>query len=240
MKEPSSKIFYQFKIILLGDSGVGKTSLLNRYMSEEFIPNKPCTINADFKMKSMIIDQNSSAQITIWDTCGQEKYLAMTRQYFKDAHGIILMYDIADKRSFYRNASLAILVYSIDNVNSFNNIEAWLNEIKSQANPETKVFLIGNKIDLEDQRKITIEMAQTFSNEHSFNFFVETSAKTGFNAQNVFVEAAKELFLTHLEYKDRASRIGSLAPDQYQPEINTNNIMLDDEEDKPRKKKKCC
>jgi small GTP-binding protein len=172
-----------------------------------------------FTFNIRINDKNIKLQI--WDTCGQEAYRSLIT-------------------SFYRNASLAILVYSIDNVNSFNNIEAWLNEIKSQANPETKVFLIGNKIDLEDQRKITIEMAQTFSNEHSFNFFVETSAKTGFNAQNVFVEAAKELFLTHLEYKDRASRIGSLAPDQYQPEINTNNIMLDDEEDKPRKKKKCC
>ena len=68
-----SKIFYQFKIVLLGDSGVGKTSLLSRYMDEGFFPNKPCTINADFKVKSMTVDQYSSAQITIWDTCGQER-----------------------------------------------------------------------------------------------------------------------------------------------------------------------
>jgi small GTP-binding protein len=218
--EEFSEYDLSFKIIVVGDSGVGKSCLTMKGTKNHFEECYSQTVGFEFFTFNIRIN-DKNIKLQIWDTCGQEAYRSLIT-------------------SFYRNASLAILVYSIDNVNSFNNIEAWLNEIKSQANPETKVFLIGNKIDLEDQRKITIEMAQTFSNEHSFNFFVETSAKTGFNAQNVFVEAAKELFLTHLEYKDRASRIGSLAPDQYQPEINTNNIMLDDEEDKPRKKKKCC
>ena len=218
--EEFSEYDLSFKIIVVGDSGVGKSCLTMKGTKNHFEECYSPTVGFEFFTFNIRIN-DKNIKLQIWDTCGQEAYRSLIT-------------------SFYRNASLAILVYSIDNVNSFNNIEAWLNEIKSQANPETKVFLIGNKIDLEDQRKITIEMAQTFSNEHSFNFFVETSAKTGFNAQNVFVEAAKELFLTHLEYKDRASRIGSLAPDQYQPEINTNNIMLDDEEDKPRKTKKCC
>ena len=218
--EEFSEYDLSFKIIVVGDSGVGKSCLTMKGTKNHFEECYSPTVGFEFFTFNIRIN-DKNIKLQIWDTCGQEAYRSLIT-------------------SFYRNASLAILVYSIDNVNSFNNIEAWLNEIKSQANPETKVFLIGNKIDLEDQRKITIEMAQTFSNEHSFNFFLETSAKTGFNAQNVFVEAAKELFLTHLEYKDRASRIGSLAPDQYQPEINTNNIMLDDEEDKPRKKKKCC
>ena len=220
LSEEFSEYDLSFKIIVVGDSGVGKSCLTMKGTKNHFEECYSPTVGFEFFTFNIRIN-DKNIKLQIWDTCGQEAYRSLIT-------------------SFYRNASLAILVYSIDNVNSFNNIEAWLNEIKSQANPETKVFLIGNKIDLEDQRKITIEMAQTFSNEHSFNFFVETSAKTGFNAQNVFVEAAKELFLTHLEYKDRASRIGSLAPDQYQPEINTNNIMLDDEEDKPRKKKKCC
>ena len=218
--EEFSEYDLSFKIIVVGDSGVGKSCLTMKGTKNHFEECYSPTVGFEFFTFNIRIN-DKNIKLQIWDTCGQEAYRSLIT-------------------SFYRNASLAILVYSIDNVNSFNNIEAWLNEIKSQANPETKVFLIGNKIDLEDQRKITIEMAQTFSNEHSFNFFLETSAKTGFNAQNVFVEAAKELFLTHLEYKDRASRIGSLSPDQYQPEINTNNIMLDDEEDKPRKKKKCC
>ena len=117
-----------------------------------------------------------------------------------------------------------------------------MNEIKSQSNPETKIFLIGNKIDLEDQRQVPIDDAKLFSKEHAFNYFLETSAKTGFNAQNVFITAAKELYLTHLEYKDRASRLGSMETNQYQPNMNINNniIIEDDEDDRPRQKKKCC
>ena len=164
-----------------------------------------------------------SIQLEIWDTCGQETYRSLIK-------------------SFYRKVSLAILVYSIDNENSFNNLETWLNEIKSQSNPETKIFLIGNKIDLENERKISTETAQQFSKAHAFNYFDETSAKTGANAQNVFIQAAKELYLFHLEYKDRASRIGSVnpIPNQQNMNLNANNIFLDDDDDKPRKKKSCC
>ena len=172
MSGRSSKIFYQFKIILLGDSGVGKTSLLNRYMSEEFIPNKPCTINADFKMKSMIIDQNSSAQITIWDTCGQEKYLAMTRQYFKDAHGIILMYDIADKRSF-------------------SNLDIWLEEIKKNSKDDISIILVGNKIDLKF-RNISKEDAENFAKNNNIIYY-EVSCKDGINIDSVFDTIIKDI-----------------------------------------------
>ena len=107
------KTFYKLKIILIGDSGVGKTSLLGRYMDEAFIPNKPCTINADFKIKSIKIDSFTTVEITIWDTCGQERYRSMTNQYFKDAHGIILMFDVCDKRSF-------------------TDLDIWLDEIKKK------------------------------------------------------------------------------------------------------------
>jgi len=145
--------------------------------------------------------------LQIWDTCGQEAYRSLIT-------------------SFYRNASLAILVYSIDNQNSYNNIEAWLNEIKSQSNPETKTFLIGNKIDLENERKIPKELAQQFCKDHGFNYFEETSAKNDINAKTVFINAAKELYLSHLEYKDRASRLGSMEPSSYQQNSNFNNNVI--------------
>ena len=209
-----------FKIIVVGDSGVGKSCLTMKGTKNHFEECYSPTVGFEFFTFNIKID-DKNIKLQIWDTCGQEAYRSLIT-------------------SFYRNASLAILVYSIDNQNSFDNIEAWLNEIKSQANPETKVFLIGNKTDLEDQRQIPIETAMVFSTEHSFNYFIETSAKTGFNAQNVFIQAAKELYITHLEYKDRASRVGSLAPPPYQQDMNGNNFMLDDEDDKPRKKKKCC
>ena len=95
-----SKTYYKLKFILIGDSGVGKTSLLGNYMGDAFCLNRPCTVNADIKIKSLNIDPLTSVEIKIWDTIGQEKFRAMTRQYFKDAHGILLLFDICDKRSF--------------------------------------------------------------------------------------------------------------------------------------------
>ena len=212
-----------FKIIVVGDSGVGKSCLTMKGTKNHFEECYSPTVGFEFFTFNIRIN-DKNIKLQIWDTCGQEAYRSLIT-------------------SFYRNSSLAILVYSVDNINSYNNIESWLNEIKSQANPEIKIFLIGNKTDLENERQISKEEAQRFSSDHIFNYFIETSAKTGFNAQSVFIRAAKELYITHLDYKDRASRVGSITPatDAFQQDINmNNNFMLDDEEEKPRKKKGCC
>ena len=211
-----------FKIIVVGDSGVGKSCLTMKGTKNHYEESYSPTVGFEFFTFNIRIN-DKNIKLQIWDTCGQEAYRSLIT-------------------SFYRNSSLAILVYSIDNQNSYCNIESWLNEIKSQANPEIKIFLIGNKSDLDDQRQIHTDDAKLFSKEHAFNYFVETSAKTGFNAQAVFVRAAKELYMTHLEYKDRSTRPGSMVNAQapYQTDMNVNNFVLDDDEDKPRKKKGCC
>ncbi len=220
LSEEFSEYDLSFKIIVVGDSGVGKSCLTMKGTKNHFEECYSPTVGFEFFTFNIRIN-DKNIKLQIWDTCGQEAYRSLIT-------------------SFYRNSSLAILAYSIDNTNSYNNIEAWLNEIKTQSNPETKIFLIGTKADLENERKITTEQAKEFSKQHEFHFFLETSAKTGLNAQNVFIQAAKELYKSHLEYKDRASRPGSITPTPYQQEINA-NILLDDEEDnKPRKKKKCC
>ena len=220
LSEEFSEYDLSFKIIVVGDSGVGKSCLTMKGTKNHFEECYSPTVGFEFfTFNIRISDKNIKLQI--WDTCGQEAYRSLIT-------------------SFYRNSSLAIIAYAIDNENSYNNIEAWLNEIKSQANPETKVFLIGNKVDLDNARKVRTEAARQFSKDHGFHYFIETSAKTGFNAQNVFIQAAKELYKSHLEYKDRASRPGSITPTPYQQEIN-NNILLEDEDDnKPRKKRGCC
>ena len=167
-----SRIFYKFKVILLGDSGVGKTSLLSRYMDEEF-SDKQCTINADFKIKSIQIDPFTSAQITIWDTCGQEKYRSMTRQYFKDAHGIILMFDISDKRSF-------------------SNLEGWLEDIKENSiKDDVSIVIVGNKTDLKF-RNIKHETAVEFCKTNGITY-CETSSKEGLNIESPFETVTKEI-----------------------------------------------
>lgn len=208
-----------FKIIIIGNSGVGKSCLTMRGTKNYFEDFYSPTVGFEFLVFSIKIE-DKNIKLQIWDTCGQEVYRSLIS-------------------SFYRNASLAMIVYSIDDENSFKDIELWLNDIKSQASPDIKLFLIGNKVDLEDKRKIAKENAENISKINGFNYFIETSAKTGFNAQNVFIQAAKILYKEHLNYKDRMSRPGSIQPKSYVEDI-PNSILLDDEEELPRKKKKCC
>ena len=99
-----------------------------------------------------------------------------------------------------------MMVYSIESKESFIHIETWLKEVKLQSNPDIKIFLIGNKADLEDQREVKTDEANQFKLENDFHFFSETSAKSGLNAQEVFIEAAKLLYKEHLKYRKRANR----------------------------------
>ena len=163
---------YQFKIILIGDSSVGKTSLVNRFMGFEFQENYACTINADFKIKSLSIDQSTGAELTVWDTCGQERYRAITRQYFKDANGVILVYDV-------------------NNDNSFKGLNNWLNEIKNNCKNDVSVMLVGNKIDL-NNRKITKEQGSEFALKNKL-MYVETSSKEGINIDTPFENLASDI-----------------------------------------------
>ena len=222
LSDDFSNFDLSFKIILVGDSGVGKSCLSIKASRNYFEDFYSPTVGFEFLTFNVKVeDQNIKLQI--WDTCGQEVYRSLIS-------------------SFYRSASLAIIVYSIDSEESFSNIEKWLNDIKSQSNPNIKIFLIGNKADLEDKRQVTKESGENFFKQNKLSYFTETSAKTGFNVQNVFIEVAKVLYKEHEEIKNRISRPGSMAPVPYTPEIPDNNIALEtgeDNDDKPRKKK-CC
>ena len=167
------KTYYKFKLILVGDSGVGKTSLLNRYMDRGFTQNQPCTITADCQIKSLTIDSLTSAELMIWDTCGQEKFRSMTNQYFKFAHGVILVYDVSDRRSF-------------------TNLNLWLDEIKKNSmNDDISIVLVGNKIDLQF-RNISSKQASKYAKDNNI-LYCETSSKEGLNIENPFETLTKEI-----------------------------------------------
>ena len=219
VKENFSQYDLSFKLIVIGDVSVGKSCLTMKATKDYFENYYSPTVGFEFyNFNCKINEQN--IKLSIWDTCGQEEYRSLIQ-------------------NFYRNSSLAIMVYAIDNKSSFENLKIWLNEIKARANPDIKIFLIGNKIDLEEKRQISYKTGEKFSNENNINFFLETSAKTGMNVQDVFLNAAKILYQDHLKYKDRTSRPDSIIRFPSSIDEKGSTLIEDEELEKPRKKI-CC
>ena len=170
-----------FKIIVIGDSGVGKSCLTTQAVRNNFEEFYTATVGFEFLTFNMRIN-NNVLKLQIWDTCGQEVYKSLIS-------------------NFYRNSSLALILYAINNKESFQHAETWLNDLKSQANPNVRVFLVGNKSDLENERVITKEEGERFKEEKKLDKFIETSAKTGDNARSALLEAAKLLYKDYLNAK---------------------------------------
>ena len=221
LDQETNEFELSFKLIIIGDSGVGKSCLALRATKDSFEKLYSATIGFEFMTFFIRVD-GKAIKLQIWDTCGQEVYRSLIS-------------------SFYNNSALAIIVYSIDNDESFNHLEFWLNELRNKGNPDINIFLIGNKVDLEDNRKVTKEEAKDFVDNNKIKLFLETSAKTGFNAKNIFIEAAKVLYEQHLKYKDRPSRPESLASIVTRDSNRSlpMNVTLEDE-NKKKKKKGCC
>ena len=178
-----TKYDLNFKLIVIGDSGVGKSCLTNKATKNIFEESYNATVG--FEFFTFNIRMNGKVlKLQIWDTCGQELYRSLIT-------------------NFYRNSSLAIMVYSITSKDSFDNIDIWLKELRTHSNPDAKVFLIGNKIDLEASRKVDTVQGEQYAEENNINMFMETSAKTGINAQKVFIEAAKLLYNDYLKYQNK-------------------------------------
>ena len=184
------KYDYSFKMIVIGDAGVGKSCLTNRAAKDKFLSDYSPTVCFEFLTFSTNIE-NKIIKLQIWDTCGQEVYRSLIT-------------------NFYRNASLAMMVYAINSRESFFHINQWLKEVRLQSHPDVKIILIGNKSDLENERVVTTEEARKFKEENQILYFEETSAKSGLNTKEVFAEAARILYNEHKNYKLR-SKSESLA-----------------------------
>ena len=184
------KYDFSFKMIVIGDAGVGKSCLTNRASKDKFLSDYSPTVGFEFLTFTTSIE-NKIIKLQIWDTCGQEVYRSLIS-------------------NFYRNASLAMMVYSIDNRESFLHINQWLKEIRIQSHPDVKIILVGNKSDLENERAVTYDEAKKFKEENQILYFEETSAKTGFKAKEAFEEAARILYNEHKNYKLRAKNEGTM------------------------------
>ncbi len=208
------KYDFSFKMIVIGDAGVGKSCLTNRAAKEKFLSDYSPTVGFEFLTFSTNIE-NKIIKLQIWDTCGQEVYRSLIS-------------------NFYRNASLAMMVYSIDNRESFLHINQWLKEIRIQSHPDVKIILVGNKSDLENERAVTYDEAKKFKEENQILYFEETSAKTGFKAKEAFEEAARILYNEHKNYKLR-SKTETLANT-----IHKSDVPKKLSKEKKKRNKGCC
>ena len=160
------------KLILIGDSNVGKTTILLNYIQNDFNEFMNPTLGLENRVKIVDI-QGFKAKVQIWDTAGQEKFNALTQQFFRNTDGILLIFDLTDK-------------------NSFNNIKKWLNDVKANSDHSIKKILIGNKSDMKDQICVTKNMIDNFCNEKELKY-MEVSAKNNENVSNAFETLINEI-----------------------------------------------
>ena len=206
---------FLFKIVLIGDSSVGKTNIFTKYLNDEFDPDSKATVGVEFGTKNFKID-NKIIKVQIWDTAGQERYRSITNAYYKGAKGCLLIYDITNKLSF-------------------DNLDKWLSELKNNAEESLSVILVGNKSDLELDRAVTIEEGTKMAEFHKMAF-LETSALNGNNIEKAFNELISEVFKSHFSLVDNKSNINLK-----HKAINLENIEKKEEEkEEPIPKKGCC
>lgn len=163
---------YLFKLLLIGDSGVGKSCLLLRFADDTYTESYISTIGVDFKIRTIELD-GKTIKLQIWDTAGQERFRTITSSYYRGAHGIIVVYDVTDNESF-------------------NNVKQWLHEIDRYACENVNKLLVGNKSDLTAKRVVSTEQGKEFADSLGIEF-LETSAKTSTNVEQAFLTMASQI-----------------------------------------------
>jgi len=162
-----------FKVVVTGDSGVGKTNVISRFTNNEFILENKATIGVEFGYAEVKVGNGAIAKVQIWDTAGQERFRAITRGYYKGAVG-------------------ALVVYDLTKMQSFKNIEKWLQELREYAD-DIVIMLIGNKKDLENEREVPTQEAQKFAQKQGL-LYMETSALDGENITAAFEQTINEIY----------------------------------------------
>ena len=196
---------FEVHLITLGDSAVGKTSLIGRYINNNFSNNYISTFGADSQFKKTRLQNGQEIKVRITDTAGQERYHAIAANYIKKANGILLVYDITNK-------------------DSFENVNKWAQEIRENSEDSIPIVLIGNKLDLEEERRINKEQGEEFAKKYCDGGikFYETSCKTGENVCEAINDLAEQIYKKFFEN-----------------DLNEgNDVQLGDE--KNGKKRKCC
>jgi len=203
IKSGDSKEEYKLKIVIVGDSGVGKTNLVKRFISNTFNSNSKATVGVEFLSKSYKINDHIF-KIEIWDTAGQERYKSITAAYYKGAKGALVVYDTTLKETF-------------------NSVDKWISEIREKSIPEIKLMIIGNKIDLKDRREVKLEEAIEKSKSLDVPI-METSALNATNVTQAFHDLLKEMYYevrgkydTQVENVEPTKEVITLNTDKNEP-----------------------
>ena len=186
-EDSDMNIEYKFKIMILGETAVGKTSFITRYISDTFGEKYLCTIGIDFRDK-IVERNNKKIKLQIWDTAGQERYRNVAKSYFQASHGFIIAYDINNRESFKQ-------------------VKYWVEQIKSISDESTKCILIGTKCDL-DKRKVEENEVDDYAKKLGYKFF-ETSAKLNINVKETFDCLLDDILLNYKEKKRNSVMLSS-------------------------------
>ena len=176
-EEDSGYYDLKFKIIVIGESRVGKTSLIKRYTKDQFGGVYLTTVGIDFQDKTIEIE-DKKVKLQVWDTAGQERFRNVAKNYFQSSNGFLLVFDITDKESFQK-------------LNDF-----WIGQLKMHAPEKAKSVLVGNKSDLAGQRQVSIEDAEEFAKDNNLKYY-EVSAKEGTKVVELFFYLANEIYQSH-------------------------------------------
>ena len=202
------------KLVLIGDSGVGKTNILSRYNNNEFSLATQPTVGVEFGNK-VIKKENKSIKLQLWDTAGQERYKAITNAFYKGSKGAFVVYDITRKSSFL-------------------NIDKWIGELKTNGSEDILIILVGNKTDLEDKREVSTDKNKKKAKQYGIAF-CETSALQGKNIEYAFNILIDEIILEIENAKQK-----EMKNNKSNNKKKSKGIMLNINNDKNHKKKKCC
>jgi len=178
-----------FKFILVGDTGVGKSSILMKYCDDTFLLEHNVTVGVDFRSKNVQIDPKTNVKLQIWDTAGQETFGTIVRSFYKDCAAIFLVYDVNSR-------------------GTFQNLETWLSEVRTHCDNEPIYILIGNQVDFNVERQVPYEEGKKFMEDCNLDFFFETSARNGQNIQKAFSEAIKMVY-SHQQHEKTQSIVNN-------------------------------
>lgn len=204
-----------YKIIIIGDGSVGKTSLVKRIVENQFSYSTPLTIGVDNYSRVLLINSTTKLNLSIWDTAGQERFAMIAPSYFRGSHAAIIVFDITNEKSFRR-------------------VDYWAKQIKEYAASNIKSMLIGNKIDMEDKRKVLKKVAVDYARSNNMMFF-ETSCFNATNVETAFLELGKKLYED--EFRPNYPENGDERMDGEGKKIS---IVIPAHPVKPNKKRKFC